>query len=261
MIDGIHLPFVPLGCISADEERDNIVSSNARGLPHVEGKGRRLALVGGGLSASRHLETLRAWDGEIWGINGAASWLCDQDIDATLVSMHPMIEGVSRRVRRAVLGEECSPALFDSLSDRELYILSNRTPSGQILPRGGTTATAVAIAAPVIGVSETWFFGCEGSYECERTHNYPVYIDTNEPWVVVRANDEVFRTKAEFLLQSYILAELIHAFPIYSECSGGLLAALVKDHQYEIFEKSQSLIDLEFGNGNSACNHSQKSAA
>jgi hypothetical protein len=152
--------------------------------------------------------------------------------------MHPVIQ-LDPRVKRAVLGEECSPALFDALSDTELYILTDRTPSGQTLPRGGTTATAVALAAPLLGFADTTFFGCEGSYGLS-SHNYPVYQDPDEPWVIVRVCGETFRTKAEFLLQSYILAELVHAFPIYEERSGGLLAALVRDNQYEVIDQWHS---------------------
>ena len=55
--------------------------------------------------------------------------------------------------------------------------------------------------------------------------------------MIVRVGNEIFRTKAEFLLQSYILAELVHAFPIYEEKSGGLLAALVSDNQYEVIDQ------------------------
>lgn len=232
--------FRPEGCIPLEQVLDNVRLANLRGLPHVKGSG-RLALVGGGPSAARYLDELRAWPGEVWGINGAASWLVDQGIAATFVTVHPMVDNVSPRVRRAVLGEECSPELFDALSDRAVFLLTDQTPSGQTLPRGGTTATAVAICAPLLGFTDVSFFGCEGSYAA-TTHNYPVYQDPAEPWVIVRANGETFRTKAEFLMQSRIIAEFVHAYPFYEERSGGLLAALVQDHDYDVTDMAPSLL-------------------
>lgn len=234
---GIHLPFMPLGCIPLERVLANCVASNKRCLPAAQGCG-PLALVGGGPSAAKHIDELRAWPGEVWAINGAAGWCIERGINATLVTMHPDIE-VPACVTRAVLGEECSPDLFEKLSGRELYILTDRTRAGSTLPRGGTTATAVAIAAPLLGFADTTFFGCEGSYG-GTSHNYAVYQDPNEPWMIVRVGSETFRTKAEFLLQSYILAELVHAFPIYEERSGGLLAALVRNNQYEVIDQWQA---------------------
>lgn len=231
--------FEPPGCIPLSEIIENARLSKLRGLSEPSGKGLRLALVGGGPSAAEHLDVLRAWDGEVWAINGAWAWCRDHGIAATFVTFHPMVD-VPAGVVRAVIGEECSPALFDALAGCELYTLTDESPNGQALPRGGTTATAVAVKMPLLGFYDLTFFGLEGSYGA-RTHNYAVYQDPDEPWMVVKVGGETFQTKLEFLTQSIILAELVHAYPIYEERCGGLLGALVRDHEYDVIEMAPIL--------------------
>ena len=231
--------FDPPGCIPLDEIIENARLSRLRGLSEPKGNGRRLALVGGGLSAAERIDELRAFDGEVWAINGAWSWCRDHGIGATFVTFHPMVD-VPPGVKRAVIGEECSPPLFDALAHCELYTLTDESSNGEALPRGGTTATAVAIKMPLLGFYDLTFYGLEGSYGA-RTHNYDVLIRDDEPWMVVKADGQTFRTKLEFLHQSIILAELIHAYPIYEERCGGLLAALVQDHEYDVIEMAPIL--------------------
>lgn len=260
----MKLLFRAEGCIPLADVLENVRLSKLRGLREPAGNGKRLALVGGGPSAADHVETLRNWPGEVWAINGAARWCWERGIKATLVTFHPWVE-VPECVTRIILGEECSPALFDACAGRELYVLNDETPSGQVLPRGGTTATAVAIKFPFLGFFDVTLFGLEGSYSGHVTHNYTVYEDPNEPWVIVEANGQTFRTKAEFLLQGRWLAEFIHAYPIYEERSGGLLAALVKDHDYDVIDMAPCLrakLDPEEqGNGAAALDYSPQSAA
>lgn len=236
----MKLIFRAEGCIPLADVLENVRLSKLRGLSEPRGRGERLALVGGGPSAADHVEMLRQWGGEVWAINGAAQWCIERGIPATLVTMHPWVD-VPDCVTRVVLGEECSPELFDVCADRELYVLNDETPSGQVLPRGGTTATAVAIKFPFLGFRDLTLFGLEGSYSGNLTHNYEVYRDPNEPWVIVEANGQMFRTKAEFLLQGRWLAEFIHAYPIYEERSGGLLRALIHDHDYDVIDMAPCL--------------------
>lgn len=200
----------------------------------------RLALVGGGLSAAEHIETLRAWDGEVWAINGAAKWCHDNDIDATLVTVHPDIDPPAC-ITRAVLGTECSPALFDKLAHCEIRLLPDRLPNGDGLWRGGTTALAVAYALPFMGFADMTMFGLEGSYG-ERSHNYDVYQNPDEAWVLVQTSSGTFRTKLEFMHQCQLMAELIWKYPIYEERSGGLLRALVQDHEHDVIDAHPDLL-------------------
>jgi hypothetical protein len=235
----LRIQFTADGCLSDAEINENIRLSKLRGLPHIKGAG-RLALVGGGPSAMNRIPELTIWDGPVWAINGAAKWCYCIGVRATLVTLHPFVE-IPDCVEHFVFGEECSPALFDAARGRDVSILSDKSHSGQSVPRGGTTATAVAIMAPLLGFEDVTFFGLEGSYG-DRTHNYDVYQDPDEEWVIVETDGKTFRTKAEFLLQSQILAELVHAFPIYEERSGGLLRALVNDHLYEVIDAAPDVL-------------------
>jgi hypothetical protein len=236
----LRLKLTPGGCIPERQTIAHIASARKRDLPIVKGSG-RLALVGGGLSAADHIETLRQWDGEVWAINGAATWCIANGINAALVTVHPTITEIAPSIRRVVLGSECAPGLFDACSDRDLRILPDVEINGE-MQRGGTTATSVALALPYMGFADVTFFGLEGSYG-ERSHNYDVYQDPNELWVVVKACDGEYRTKLEFLHQSQLLAELVHKYPQFEERSGGLLRALVKDHEHDEIDMSPILLE------------------
>lgn len=246
----MRIKLTPGGCIPPSQSLSHIYAARKRNLPIVKGCG-RLALVGGGLSAADHIEVLLDWPGEVWAINGAATWCHQNGIDAALVTVHPTIHEVAPFVRRVVLGTECSPQLFDAVSGLDVRVLPDVEINGEMY-RGGTTATATALGLPYMGFVDVTFFGLEGSYG-ERSHNYDVYQDPNEIWVVVNVGNETFRTKLEFLHQSQLLAELIHAFPIYEERSGGLLRALVADHEHDVIDMAPALmgeIEKAIANGN-----------
>lgn len=235
-------------------------SAQARALPFARCSG-HLALVGGGPSVANHLDELRAWGGEVWAINGAWAWLRGHGIDATFCSLHPLVD-VPQGVNRAVLGDECAPEFFDALKGAEVLLLPDQMPTGGRFNRGPTTATGVAIASVAVGFSEVSFFGLEGSY-AERTHNYDVYQDPTEFWVIVKANGETFRTKGEFLLQSQELSNLVHALPHrFHDRSGGLLAALVQDFDYDVLDASPALLAvIEESYGHQSLYYGQESAA
>lgn len=137
--------------------------------------------------------------------------------------------------------------MFASLKDREVLLMTDITPAGFRVPRGPSTVTGVAIAMVPTALWPSFdsitFFGCECSYG-ETTHLYDVYDDPMHSWIVVRANGQTFRTKTEFLQQAIQLAELVHRFPTYRERSGGLLAALVQDHEHDIVDAAPWLLEL-----------------
>lgn len=262
----MKIQFSAPGCIPLDEVLGNARHAATLGLPHVSGRG-RLALVGGGPSVREHLDELQRWPGEIWAINGAASWLVGQGIaNVTFCTLHPGVQAVDRRIRRCILGDECSPAMFESLKDREVLLMTDELPNGSRIPRGPSTVTGVAIAmVPTTlwpSFDDITFFGCECSYGI-TTHLYEVYDNPMHAWLSVRANGQTFRTKTEFLMQAQVLAELIHKYPTYEERSGGLLSALVKDHDYDVIDAAPWLLRQieDEANGDSAFIDGQKSAA
>lgn len=237
----MRLKLTPGGCIPERQTVQHIASARQRNLPVVKGRGKRLVLVGGGLSAADHIETLRQWDGEVWAINGAAKWCISHGIDASLVTVHPTITEIDPSIRRVALGTECAPELFDACAGLDLRVLPDVEIDGE-MQRGGTTATSVALALPYMDFLDVTFYGLEGSYG-ERSHNYDVYRDPNELWLIVKASDGEYRTKLEFLHQSQLLAELVHKYPQFEERSGGLLRALVKDHEHDVIDMAPVLLE------------------
>ncbi len=182
----------------------------------------------------------RQWPGEVWAINGAAGWCHRNGIDAAFLTVHPTTQPVPDCIRRVVLGTECAPEMFDALVGRDVRVLPDVEINGE-MHRGGTTATATAFALPYMGFSDVTFFGLEGSYGETQSHSYPTAKDPNEVWIVVMAGPRLYRTKLEFLHQSVVLAELVNAFPQYEERSGGLLRALVADHEYDVTDMMPTL--------------------
>ena len=72
--------------------------------PRLTPRTGHLAVVGGGASALRQLEDLRAWKGDIWGLNQTAAWLLSEGVDCELFTVDrshlvaPEVVGVKRAV-------------------------------------------------------------------------------------------------------------------------------------------------------------------
>lgn len=211
----------------------------ALGLPLHVGAG-RLAVIGGGPSIKDHVDELLAWDGQIWAVNGAINWCLDHGIPAWFytadaAAMANWVYDLGR-VRKAVLAPDVSPELVAHLQNAGAEITLT-VP----LESGPTSANASDWLALKAGYRHVTYFGCEGSFEPDRTHafdSFPI-----EDWLKVEVGGELYRTKAEFISQSIMLANTIRAFPhVYAEKSGGLLRAMVEhgpDH--DVYSVSHSL--------------------
>lgn len=190
--------------------------------PAPKASSERLAVVGGGASASHHIPELTAWDGDVWGINGAATWCIERGFGATLFSASPA-ESPRRYltgITKAILADSCHPWTFDGLKHAELAMFDPED-------NGPTSVTVAAVLAPQIGYREIHYFGCEGCYG-ETTH---LYQDTPIPSdMLVDIDGVVYRTNVGYFIQSQFLAKMINAFPPhFKDRSGGLLGALVAD--------------------------------
>lgn len=202
----------------------------------------RLAIVGSGLSISGKLEELKCFDGDLWGVNGAVSWLLDHDIDAALFSacMAPdwsyLDQDIFKSVQRAVLSWSCSPELFEMLPQGvDVTLVKSGEPG-----RAGGTATVVgaAIIALEMGYREVHFYGTECCFGL-RSH-----IDRDEKLtnkLVITCNDQLFVTNPQMLFQSYELGQLIKGCPgVLFDKSGGLLAARMIDSEYDVISFSEA---------------------
>jgi len=207
-----------------------VLQANARANAHrrrlqkCAPHGRKLAVVGGGPHVLEHLEELRAWDGDIWGINHTAQWLCDQGIDATMFSVDPL--PFAPKARKAILATVCDPAVFDGIPETWAFDTIETHTEG--LAGGSSSATRAPAASFFLGYLNVSFFGCEGSYQFERSH-----VDRNledAAQFIVKAGEHEYLTCSQFLIQCQELATLVRTFPdVYHDRSGGLLAGMI-DH-------------------------------
>ncbi|CAB4171972.1 hypothetical protein UFOVP1349_55 [uncultured Caudovirales phage] len=239
----MKLDLVALGCVGNDIADRNIAYAHSLGVPELSAsdvRGVKLAVVGGGPSVKDHIQELRDWDGDVWAVNGAYLWCEDNGIDATFFSVDPMpdLAPLIGKAPRVFLASVCDPAAFDAAGHSICRVF--HIGPGKLLT-GATSATAAAAIAPRLDFQSVTFFGCEGSYSQSHTHVYAGGIQS--PWrVLLRCGGEEIHTDAGFLMQAEFLSAVIHAAPsYYSEQSGGLLAALVKNPDYDVIAMSPAL--------------------
>ncbi len=240
----MKINLVALGCVGNDVAERNIAYASSLGIPELSSadrRGIRLAIVGGGPSVNAHVKELRNWDGDVWAVNGAYRWCEDRGIDAAFFSVDSMpdlapLVGFAKRV---YLASVCDPSAFD-VSAKAIRRVFHIGP-GKLLT-GATSATAAAALAPHLDYREVVCFGCEGSYVNGKTHVYRGGIPS--PWrMELRCGDKLFETDAGFLMQAEFLSAVIRAAPsVYSEKSGGLLAELVTDPDYDVVAASPELV-------------------
>jgi hypothetical protein len=224
--------------VSEDGRRANAMVIETLGLPKHKGAG-RLAIIGGGPSIRAHVDELRAWDGEVWAVNGAINWCIDNGIPAWFYTADasPMSNWTYdlSRVKRAVLAPDCSPEMVEYLQSVGAEITLTAP-----LQSGPTSANAADFLSIDAGYSHVTYFGCEGSFE-GQTHAFASFPIPD--WMVIELAGEFYPTKAEFISQSIMLSNTIKTFPtVFAEKSGGLLAAMIEhgpDH--DVYMVSNSL--------------------
>lgn len=229
--------------VSQDERDANARAIETLSLPKHRGAG-RLAIIGGGPSIGAYADELRERDGTTWAVNGAINWCIDNEIEATFYTADasPLTNWVYdlSRVRRAVLVPDCSPELAGYLLKRGAEV-SLTAP----IQSGPTSVNASDFLSIDCGYSSVTYYGCEGSFaeaakdaETHAFKSFPI-----EDWMVVEVGGSYFKTKAEFVSQAIMLANVLREFPnIYSEKSGGLLRAMVEHGpEYDVYMVSNSL--------------------
>lgn len=249
----IHWESAPT--VSEDERRANSKVLAALDLPKHRGFG-RLAIIGGGPSIRDHVAELQAWDGTVWAVNGAINWCIDHGIAAWFYTADasPIADWTYdfSRVRRAVLTPDCSPDLVEHLRKHGAYITLTAP-----LESGPTSANASDYLSVDAGYHPVVYFGCEGSFaEDKRTHAFESFPIPD--WQIVEVGGEYYRTKAEFVSQSIMLANTIREFPsVFSEKSGGLLRAMIEHgSDYDVVMVSKSLYaKLTDAPAEQACGH------
>lgn len=203
---------------------------------------RKLAVVGGGPSAATRLYELRNWDGEIWAMNGACTWLRNKGIESTLFTIDPMpvLAESCAGAKKAILSTRCDPALFKALEGANIRIFDvAQDKEGGFLSSCGTVLTVPDIATD-LGFRDISFFGCEGSFE-DQTHNY--MNDPQDYRFVVSCGGREYMTLPELYVLTVEVAKLLKAFSHhFHDCSGGLLGAMIQNPEHDIVKVSQGLL-------------------
>lgn len=223
----MKIDFRTFPCVPPEVVRLNVAHALSLGLPFwgETGSG-ALAVVGRGQSASAHIEDLRNWPSDVWAINGAAQWCRDHGIRATLFSLDPHTDliGLCDGIEDALLSIHCATGALDRLIGQGSRVTLFHEGVERGIATGTTTATCALCLAPKMGFTSLVYFGCEGDFQ-QPPH--PV-------WFRVRVNGQSFKTKADYFLQSKIIADAIREFPFFvSERSGGLVRALASDPEWD----------------------------
>ena len=221
------------GTSSGKEVKDNV--KKARKYKRVEWGvllHKTCAVVGGGPSTARHLETLRAWEGDIFAINDTAKFLSDNgipcyvySIDGTTIpfKIGPLVKGAvfATRVNRIQFRQftRSTIRVFDMYEDNK---------NGGI--EGGPTGVCRTPHLFLkMGYRGMVFFGVEGSFY-GKTHLGGNRNDAFWNMVIVRINGMDYVTNAAFIMQCEYLATTIKKYPtLLTNASGGLLDAMLKD--------------------------------
>lgn len=215
----MKLKITARGCVDAStmEEQTRLSPD----LPEPKGTG-PLALVGGGLSLSEHLDELRQWPGEVWAVNQTAHWLRANGVPCFFFTVDPSETAAGHCSGRAIVHQHCNPQTFANAG--ECYKTTGSIPGPSTIVAG----CALGIKA---GYSKIYLFGADSSYG-ETSHVY-----RNEPvkeLIQVQCG-QPFLTRLELLLQAERLAEVVQTLPEFFENkSGGFLKALIDHGDYDV---------------------------
>ncbi len=221
-----------LAAAPSAETKANEAVWRALGLPDISTlpppKHKHLALVGGGPSINHNKNALRKWRGDVWAINHAALWCASNKIDCSMFTVCPGWgwKPEIATVKRAIVATQSCQELIGLLRNTRVVTFEIGDNAG---PGSGPTAVPVALRN---GYDRITFFGFEGDYHGQQ-HGYSDV--SYEKHLIVATAGQKFLTNVAFLMSALWLAALLRQFPArISERSGGLLAALVKDIDYDV---------------------------
>lgn len=237
------IPFRATGQVPADVQARYREENRRLRLPRMGSLGPAapsLAVVGGGPSVVDHLPALRAWDGEIWAINGTWRWFRDRGVASTLYTIDPVyaVDGEAFVPNvRVLLSDTCHPNVVKMFVDCGAHVEMAwlGADDGECLPGCTAAATAPTLAA-ARGHKHVTLFGCEGSFADDaETHVFKDERGFKPPSMRVRVGGETFLTRPDFILQTEWLAAIARAVPSFlSAAPGGFLPALIEAGDYDV---------------------------
>lgn len=235
--------FTPISRFPESRLDEQRAYSRGLGLPEIvpgvvpsEPAAPNLAVLGGSPEIVHQIDRLKAWDGEIWAINGAWNWCERHGINATFYRIDPCVPDHNsvniQGVRRAILADLVEPYVFDVLMANGADVRMVRLGKGEGMLLPSTTAAATAPELALwCGHRHVTYFGCESSYG-HQTHDYKAE-NPNRVWVRCGGRDYV--TSPQMIMQAEWIAEIARTYPSFIDIAcGGFLKALVEHGDYDI---------------------------
>lgn len=242
----MKIAFTGTPPVSAEGMRKNFEHCHSLGVPVIQKQevhDRPLAIVGGGPSIVDEVETLKAWKGDIFAVNGACGWLRERGVDSTFFSVDPcpIVGDWAQGATKALVVSRCDPIAFEVLKDADVKVfdLIQDREGGMIC--GTSTATAAFNVAAELGYRDVTFFGCESCYG-EKSHAYQ--HEERDHRLLVKCGELEYHTAPDFYVQAQELSTVIKMFRShFKERSGGLLRAMIENEDHDITKISRSLRD------------------
>ncbi len=249
-----------LDCVFSPELRQSHMDAAvARGLPTCTVRPVRngkVAVVGSGPSVTEYVDVLRAWDGEIWGINGSFAWMRHRGVKPTgFVGLDPepvLLDYLADIPYDVVyyMATQVHPSVLDHLAGKNVQLWFNsdrdvKFPHGAILVPGGTSCMGRApYLACMLGWQAVHLFGCDSSFT-HKTHVHGGDIPPN--FCFVESCGQLFKTTRVMFHQACDLVVLVQNFPGTIAVHGtGLFQTMCMDVQrsgiFEALEAEETAI-------------------
>lgn len=245
----MRLRFTGVCRVSDAQQQVNRENSHRLGLPEIGTRSvaPNLAVVGGSPALADHLHALRAWDGEIWAINGTVRPLLEAGIDAALFRVDPQRptswhDGMFGGVRRAVLADICDASMFVWCREHGVDVEVAKIGGVGGLSAGTTAACTAPTVAAARGHGSVTFFGCDSSYT-DVTHHYRDEM-AQKTLLWVECGGAEYVTSPQMLMQAEWLSEMARALPGFIEVrGGGLLGAMIEHGDHDVTAATQNIHD------------------
>jgi hypothetical protein len=206
-----------LDCVyDKDARQKHVNSAVARSLPtcikRVARRG-RVAVVASGPSAADYVDLLKAWDGEVWGVNGAFAWMMHRGIRPTAfigLDPEPILKDYLINCpddATYYLASQVHAEVYDHLASKNVRVWypaddQVKYPFGAHLVFGGTTCLGRAPnLAYMLGYREVHIFGCDSSFT-DRSHVYGGHGDIPAGSFPIEMHGQTFITTRQMLQQS-----------------------------------------------------------
>jgi hypothetical protein len=235
------LTFRPSPAFPAEYLERNKVDNQRLGLPVFgEAKGTlgALAVVGGGPEVARYVDELRAWDGEIWAINGAFDWCKERGIHATFFTLDASIElaTIAAGATKAVLADWCPTDVVGAVNGPVQLVRVEGTPLGC------SSAASAPMLAAIAGYPSLTMFGVESSFRGEQEHVYQWQLAVPSR-ALVECGGREYLTSPSLIMQAEYLADIARKVGGYVMVKGdGFLPALIEHGDYEVLKVSRDLV-------------------